>query len=114
MPILSTPVIACGTANGQWTCSWDNQAAMPDATPTWFENTGSGFQNVGPQFSALDATGGPYQAYLVVSQAGYRNAQSATASKSTEAPTPTAAPTDTPTPAPTDVPTDTPTDTPAS
>jgi hypothetical protein len=108
MPILPTPVIACGTANGQWTCSWDNQAAMPDATPTWFENTGSGFQNVGPQFSALDATGGPYQAYLSVSQAGHKDAQSATASESTAAPTPTAAPTDTPTPAPTDVPTDTP------
>jgi hypothetical protein len=73
---------------------------------------------MGPQFSALDATGGPYQAYLVVSQAGHKDAQSEIASKSTEAPTPTAAPTDTPTPAPTDAPTATPIpapiDTPAS
>jgi hypothetical protein len=50
---------------------------MGDATPTWFEDagTGSGFQSVGPQFSSLDTTGS-LKAYLVVSQAGHKSAQS--------------------------------------
>jgi hypothetical protein len=79
MPILPTPTIACSVAGTQWSCIWTNQVLMGDATPTWFENTGIGFASVGQSFSPLPATGGPYQAYLVVSQAGYRNAQSATA-----------------------------------
>jgi hypothetical protein len=52
---------------------------MPNATPAWFENFGSGFQNMGFYFVSLDATKGPYQAYLYVSQAGLQPAQSGTA-----------------------------------
>jgi hypothetical protein len=78
LPILPGPTIVCSVAGGQWSCAWTNPDAMPNATATWFVDSGDGvFRSfaAGPPWS-LPVPGGPYRAYLAVSQAGLRPNQS--------------------------------------
>jgi hypothetical protein len=50
---------------------------MPNARATWWEDTGNGsFQSFPDFFAQLPVPGGPYRAYLRVSQAGHNDAQS--------------------------------------
>jgi hypothetical protein len=87
-PILPTPTIVPSVVGGQWSCAWTNQFQMQDATATWFVDSGDGggFRSfaAGPPWGLpvppVPPAVGPYHAYLVVSQAGYRSARSGTAS----------------------------------
>jgi hypothetical protein len=77
MPTLPTPAIQCSSNGTQWSCSWTNQGDMPNARATWWEDTGNGsFQSFPDFFAQLPVPGGPYRAYLRVSQAGHNDAQS--------------------------------------
>ncbi|MGZ6267446.1 MAG: hypothetical protein ACXWNR_02640 [Candidatus Limnocylindrales bacterium] len=77
MPTLPTPAINCINDGAQWTCNWTNQGDMPNATATWWEDTGTGsFQSFPDFFAQLPVPGGPYRAYLQVTQAGLTSAQS--------------------------------------
>jgi hypothetical protein len=76
MPTLPTPLIACSSNGTYWTCSWQNQNQMPNASSAWYIND----VNVGDQFGpGLEVAKGPWTAYLAVSQAGHNPARSATA-----------------------------------
>jgi hypothetical protein len=78
LPILPAPIIACASDGANWTCTWQNQNQMQDATATWFVDSGDGtFRSfaAGPPW-ALPVPGGPYRAYLAVSQVGLRPNQS--------------------------------------
>jgi hypothetical protein len=79
-PLPAPPAINCSaTPDGAyWNCFWTNQAAMPSAHGVWFVDPGTGVFQSMDNFTSLQLPPlvGNYQAYLLASQAGYRDTQS--------------------------------------